>query len=267
MGNKQPNRNIPEEEIQITVAEGKKIYFLSDVHLGAPVLTNNREREMRLVEWLGNIREDCAVLFLLGDIFDFWFEYKRAVPKGSVRFLAKICEFTDQGIPVHFFTGNHDIWAFDYLNRECGVILHTGNRRFNINGAKFLIGHGDALNPKDKGYLFLYHIFHNRILQRGFRWVHPDLGILLAQKWSSHSRLENGHIEADTFRGEEQEEIVRFCRQALQQQHCDYFLFGHRHLPIDLALSKNSRYINTGDWITYYSYATFDGNTVELKFL
>lgn len=267
MGKKKQNRNIPKEETLITLPEGKKIYFLSDVHLGAPVLNNNRDREIRLTKWLEHIRPDCAVLFLLGDIFDFWFEYKRAVPKGSVRFLAKICEFTDQGIPVHFFTGNHDIWAFDYLNRECGMTLHTHNHRFNINGAQFLIGHGDALNPKDKGYLFLYNIFHNRILQSGFRWIHPDLGILLAQKWSSHSRLENGRIEADTFRGEEQEEIVRFCRKALEKQHFDYFLFGHRHLPIDLALTANSRYINTGDWITYYSYATFDSKTVELKFL
>lgn len=259
------NRNIPEQEIELTVPDGKKVYFVSDVHLGAPILKNNREREIRLVQWLEHIRPDCATLFLLGDIFDFWFEYKRAVPKGSVRFLAKICEFTDQGIPVHFFTGNHDIWAFDYLHNECGVTLHTHNQRININGKQFLIGHGDALNPKDKGYLFLYHIFHNPILQYGFRWIHPDLGILLAHKWSSHSRLENGHIEADSFRGEEKEEIVRFCRNTLQQQHFDFFIFGHRHLPVDLPLTNNSRYINTGDWITYYSFATFDGKTMKLE--
>lgn len=256
---------IPAKEIPLTLAEGKKMYFLSDVHLGAPVLEHHRERERQLVNWLEEIRPACGILCLLGDIFDFWFEYKRVVPKGYIRFLAKISEFTDQGIPVHFFTGNHDIWVFDYLPRECGVILHTHNEIFRINGKRLLVGHGDALNPRDKGYLFLYRIFHHRFLQRCFRWIHPDLGILLARKWSSHSRLGNGRIEADAFQGEEREEIVRFCKQALTQQHFDYFIFGHRHIPADLALADGSRYINTGDWITYFTYATFDGETVSLK--
>ena len=195
------SERIPHTEHTLRLQAGKKVYFVSDVHLGAPVLDNDRERENRLIRWLDTIRPDCGELFLLGDIFDFWFEYKRAVPKGHVRFLAKICEFTDQGIPVHFFTGNHDIWAFGYLPEECGVILHTHNEIFRIAGKRFLIGHGDALNPQDKGYLFLYRIFHNRFLQRCFRWLHPDIGILIARKWSSHSRLENGKIEADAFRG------------------------------------------------------------------
>lgn len=227
-------------------------------------MSDNPARERRLVRWLETIRPDCGILFLLGDVFDFWFEYKRAVPKGYVRFLAKICEFTDAGIPVHFFTGNHDIWVFDYLPKECGVTVHTGNRIFNISGRRFFLGHGDALNPNDKGYLFLYRMFHNRFLQRCFRWVHPDWGIRLAHSWSSHSRLENGRIEANRFRGEDQEEIVIFCKNALRQQAFDYFIFGHRHLPLDLPLGGNSRYINTGDWITYCSYATFDGQEVRL---
>ena len=233
------SERIPLTEHTLRLQAGKKVYFVSDVHLGAPVLDNDRERENRLIRWLDTIRPDCSELFLLGDIFDFWFEYKRAVPKGHVRFLAKICEFTDQGIPVHFFTGNHDIWAFGYLPEECGVILHTHNEIFRIAGKRFLIGHGDALNPQDKGYLFLYR--------------------------SSHSRLENGKIEADAFRGAEKEEIVRFCREVLQGQHFDYFIFGHRHLPIDYTLSPSSRYINTGDWITYYSFASFDGREVVLE--
>lgn len=262
---KSKTQQIPEQEITIDLPTGKKIYFLSDVHLGAPVLKNNRNRELQLVSWLEEIRQDCGTLFLLGDIFDFWFEYKRAVPKGYIRFLSKICEFTDQGIPVHFFTGNHDIWAFDYLPKECGVTLHTHNEVFVINNKRFYIGHGDALNPKDKGYLFLYRTFHNRFLQRCFRWLHPDLGILLAQKWSSHSRLENGRIEADQFRGEEKEEIVVFCKAMAQQKHYDYYIFGHRHLPLDLPIGSDSRYVNTGDWITYYSFAVFDGQSLELK--
>lgn len=259
------NLIIPTQENILTLPIGKKIYFLSDVHLGASTLKNNAAREQHLIMWLEKIRPNCGALFLLGDIFDFWFEYKHAVPKGHIRFLSKICEFTDSGIPVHFFTGNHDIWVFDYLPQECGITLHTHNQAFQIHNKHFLLGHGDALNPKDKGYLFLYNIFHNRFLQRCFRWVHPDLGIALAQKWSSHSRLENGKIEADLYRGDEQEEIVRFCKQVLQQKHFDYFIFGHRHLPIDLSLNSNSKYINTGDWITYYTYATFDGEQVYLK--
>lgn len=247
--------------------KGKNIYFLSDIHLGATVLNNNRERELQVVMWLDKIRPDCAVLFLIGDIFDFWFEYKRVVPKGFVRFLAKICEFTDQGIEVHFFTGNHDIWAFDYLNSECGMIVHTHDEKFVFNGKKFYIGHGDGLDPKDKGYLFLKKVFHNSFLQRCFRWVHPDCGIFLAHKWSSHSRLkDNGRIEADHYRGCEQEDIEQYCRSTLLREHFDYFIFGHRHLPLDIRLTGNSRYINTGDWITYYSYAVFDGQEVSLKY-
>lgn len=243
---------------------GKKIYFVSDAHLGASALNNNREREKRLIEWLDGIQADCSVLFLLGDIFDFWFEYKRVVPKGFIRFLAKICEFTDKGIKVHFFTGNHDIWAFDYLPQECGVILHTHDEIFEINGKRFYIGHGDGLDPKDKGYLFIRRIFHNRFLQKCFRLVHPDWGIAFARKWSSHSRKANGKIEADAYRGPGQEDIEIFARRKLQQEHFDYFIFGHRHLPLDIRLTPDSRYINTGDWISWYSYAVFDGDELVL---
>lgn len=246
--------------------EKGNIYFLSDAHLGAAVLQNNREREKRLVEWLETIRPDCSTLFLLGDIFDFWFEYKRVVPKGFIRFLSKICEFTDEGREVHFFTGNHDIWAFDYLHQECGVNIHTRDKTFVFNGKKFYIGHGDGLDPKDKGYLFLKRVFHNRFLQRCFRWIHPDLGIAFAHKWSSHSRLkENGQIEAEAYRGSEEEDIEQYCRRTLTHEHFDYFIFGHRHLPLDISLPSGSRYINTGDWITHYTYALFDGETLSLQ--
>ncbi|KIO42813.1 UDP-2,3-diacylglucosamine diphosphatase [Sanguibacteroides justesenii] len=245
----------------------KKVYFLSDAHLGAKLLDNNRERERKLVSFLEKIRPECAELYLLGDMFDFWFEYKRSVPKGHVRFLAELARYTDNGIKVHFFTGNHDIWAFDYLNKECGVILHTAIEETRINGKSFMIGHGDGLNPKDKGYLFLKRAFHNRFLQKCFRLIHPDWGIKLAHAWSSHSRLkDNGKIEALEYLGEDKEEIVLYCKQILQQRHFDYFIFGHRHIPIDLPLCESSRYINTGDWISHFSYAVFDGEKVELKF-
>jgi len=245
---------------------GCNIYFLSDAHLGASVLRDNREREIKLVNWLDSIRPDCAVLFLLGDIFDFWFEYKRVVPKGFVRFLAKICEFTDAGIEVHFFTGNHDIWVFDYLPKECGVIVHTQDEKFVFNGKRFYVGHGDGLDPRDKGYLFIRRIFHNHFLQRCFRWIHPDMGIAFAHRWSSHSRLkENGKIEADRYRGTEEEDIELYCRRQLETEYFDYFVFGHRHLPLDIPLPKGSRYINTGDWITFFTYAVFDGKEMFLR--
>lgn len=246
----------------------KKAYFLSDVHLGATILTDNRERELKLIQWLDTIRKDCATLFLLGDIFDFWYEYKRVVPKGFVRFLAKISEFTDSGIEVHFFTGNHDIWAFDYLNQECGMIVHTHDEIFTLNHKRFYIGHGDGLDPDDKGFLFIRKMFHNPFLQRCFRFIHPDWGIAFAHRWSSHSRLKaNGRVEADGYRGPEEEEIEIFCRRRLEREHFDYFLFGHRHLPLDISLQDGSRYINTGDWITWYSYAVFDGEEVKLCYV
>lgn len=248
--------------------EGKKIYFLSDAHLGATVLPDNRDREKKLVHFLQSIREECEALYLLGDMFDFWFEYKRSIPKGFVRFLGELARFTDDGIPVHFFTGNHDIWAFDYLARECGVSLHFENELFTLHGKRFMIGHGDGLNPLDKKYLKLKRLFNNRFLQSCFRLIHPDLGIKLANSWSSHSRLkDNGKIEADDYRGEEREGIVVYCKKELEVQHIDYFIFGHRHLPLNIPLTGNSRYINTGDWISHYSYAVFDGNSVELMSL
>ena len=243
----------------------KNTYFLSDAHLGAKILKDNKEREARLVAFLESVREDCRALYLLGDMFDFWFEYRRAVPKGHVRFLAELARFADEGVKVHFFTGNHDVWAFGYLADECGVTLHSGQEETEMNGKRFVIGHGDGLNPADKGYLFIRSVFHNRFLQRCFRWIHPDCGIALADAWSSHSRLRgNGQVEADAFLGEDKEEIVAYCKRYLQRRHADYFIYGHRHCPIDLPLGGGSRYINTGDWITHFTYARFDGEDVRL---
>ena len=241
-------------------------YFASDIHLGAGDAATARAVERRFVAWLDDAARDAEAIFLVGDIFDFWFEYRRVVPKGFVRTLGKLAELTDRGVRVVFFTGNHDIWAFDYLAKECGVILHTSMMETTINGKSFLIGHGDGLNPNDKGYLFLRNAFHNRFLQRCFRFIHPDWGITLANKWSSHSRLKgNGQIEARGYLGDDKEEIVIYCRNILKEHHVDYFIFGHRHLPLNLELESNSHYINTGDWITHFSYAVFDGEKVSLE--
>lgn len=243
------------------------IYFASDAHLGSLLIGDNSEREKKLVCWIKSIKKDAGALYLLGDMFDFWFEYKHCIPKGNIRFLSALCELTDNGIPVHYHTGNHDIWAFDYLRKECGVEIHRGDEVAEIYGKRFYLGHGDGLDPNDKGYLFLKKVFHNRFLQKCFRLIHPDIGIRFAHRWSGHSRVKpTGSIEAPPVTEEEKEAIAAFCKGKLEHEDIDYFIFGHRHQPIDMAISDKCRYINTGDWITHYSYAVFDGHKLNLKF-
>ena len=240
-----------------------KIYFVSDIHLGAPALNNNREREQKFVAWLDEIKQDAAALFLMGDIFDYWFEYKKVVPRGFVRTLGKIAEIADSGIPVHFFTGNHDVWVFDYLPSELGVQIHRSEMRISFSGKKFFLAHGDGLDPYDKGYHFLKKLFTNRFLQWMYARIHPNLGIYLAHKWSKKSRLTKGM--SVPFHGEDKEGLLHFAKSVLEDEEVDYFIFGHRHLLLDLPLEKKSRYINLGDWITHYSYGVFDGEKFELK--
>lgn len=242
-----------------------KIYFASDLHLGASALTNNKERELLFIKWLDIIKEDADQIFLMGDVFDFWFEYKQAVPKGFVRFLGRIAEISDSGIPIHLFTGNHDFWIFDYLSKECGIIIHRNTETLILNDKKFFLGHGDGLGAADRSYKILRKIFNNKFIQTCFSWIHPDIGIALARKWSSHSRLKNGNIEADNFRGEEGEHLILFSKDILKKEHFDFFIFGHRHIPSDIQIGNNSRYINLGDWISHFTYAVFDGDKLELK--
>ncbi|MDR0545059.1 MAG: UDP-2,3-diacylglucosamine diphosphatase [Odoribacteraceae bacterium] len=243
----------------------RPVYFLSDAHLGAPFLPDNRERERRLVAFLDRAAADCQAIYLLGDMFDFWFEYRRVVPRGHVRFLAALARYTDAGIPVHFFAGNHDAWASDYLADECGITLHDRNEFITLNGKQFLVGHGDGLNPADRKYLLLRRAFRSPLLRRSFRLLHPDAGVRLARACSSRSReRRDGVVKIHPYRGDDDESIVIYCKQVLQQRRVDYFIFGHRHLPVDVPLSPHSRYINTGDWITHFTYARFDGNAVAL---
>lgn len=243
---------------------GKKIYFASDFHLGVPSFEKSLAREKRIVKWLDEIKHDAAEIYFMGDMFDFWFEYKYAAPKGFVRLLGKIAEITDSGIPVTFFTGNHDMWMFDYLPREIGVTIYKDPIEKEFNGKKFFLGHGDGLGPGDKGYKFIKKIFSNRFCQWLFARIHPNFGIGMANYWSRKSRLSNGP-EDEKFTGEENEWLIVFAKEVLQTKHFDYFIFGHRHLPLDIKLAENSRYINLGEWVNYNTYAVFDGNTVELK--
>jgi UDP-2,3-diacylglucosamine hydrolase len=230
--------------------QGKKAYFVSDIHLGAPALKNNKERELAFVSWLNEIKEDASHLFLMGDIFDFWFEYKTVVPRGFTRTLGKIAEIADSGVEVHFFTGNHDVWVFDYLPNELGITLHRDEFKTEILGKKFFLAHGDGLDATDKGYLFLKKIFTSKTLQWMFARIHPNFSLSLGHRWSKHSRISKGVTGAESI---------------LRQENIDYFIFGHRHVMIDSPIGENSRYINLGDWIQYFSFGVFDGNEFKLK--
>ena len=240
-----------------------KIYFASDQHFGAPTLEKSRLREQEFVSWLDRIKEDATALFLLGDLFDFWFEYRKVVPKGFVRVLGKLAEIRDAGIPIYFFTGNHDLWMRDYFEKELQIEVYHQPKAFVFNDKTFLIGHGDALGPGDTGYKLLKKIFVNPIAQWFFRWLHPDLGVALAQRLSLKNKLISGKEDVQ-FHGE-QEMLIQYCKDQLKQQKYDYFVFGHRHLPLEIPIVEKAMYINTGDWITYNSYAVFDGDMLQLK--
>ena len=243
----------------------KKIYFASDFHLGVPTYEKSLEREKLIVKWLDEIKTDAQEIYLMGDLFDFWFEYKHAVPKGFVRLLGKLAELTDSGIPVHIFTGNHDMWIFDYLPKEVGVTIYRDPIEKKINNKTFYLGHGDGLGPDDKGYKFIKKMFTSKFCQWLFARIHPNFGVGVANYWSQKSRVANSKGD-EQFLGEENEWLVIYAKEALRKKHYDYFIFGHRHLPLEIALSSNSKYINLGEWVNYCSYAVFDGNKLELKY-
>jgi UDP-2,3-diacylglucosamine hydrolase len=244
---------------------GKKIYFLSDFHLGAPDHASSLKREKCIVQFLSTIEQDAEGIFIVGDLFDFWFEYKTVVPKGYVRILGKLAELTDRGIPVYFFTGNHDMWMSGYFEKELNIPVYHEPKQFNFAGRKFLIGHGDGLGPGDEGYKFIKKVFRNRLCRWLFGALHPSWGMGLANYFSRKSRQATGSTD-EHFLGADKEWLIIYCKETLEKEHFDYFVFGHRHLPIDFKLNNNSRYINLGDWIRYNSYAVFDGVEVELKY-
>jgi len=240
-----------------------KIYFASDFHLGAPSEEESRIRERRIVDWLDFIKEDATELFLLGDVFDFWFEYNYVIPKGYTRFLGKLAELTDLGIKLTFFKGNHDMWMFGYLKDELNAEIISDEFLMERNGKQFYLHHGDGLGPGDKKYLLLKKMFRSRICQWLFARLHPNLGIAIARRWSRHSRVSSGKIEA--FEDENKEWLVSFAKEYLKREAVDYFIFGHRHLPLTVKLSEKSTYINLGEWINFNTYAVFDGETLVLK--
>ena len=251
--------------LNIDLEEGKKIYFSSDNHLGAPNHKNSLVREKRFIRWLDSIKEDASAIFLLGDLFDFWFEYKKVVPKGFVRILGKLAEISDAGIPLYFFVGNHDMWMDGYFENELNIQVFDKPKKFIINKKHFLIGHGDGLGPGDKGFKRMKKVFKNSFSKFLFRWIHPDIGVRFAQYLSTKNKLLSGTDDIE-YKGEENEWLVQYCKKIILREKFEFFIFGHRHLPLDINISQSSRYINLGDWISYFSYAVFDGIDLELKF-
>lgn len=249
--------------ISITTSNNKKVYFASDQHLGAPTPAASFSREKKFVAWLNEAKEDAEAIFLLGDLFDFWFEYKTVVPKGFVRVLGKLAEIKDSGIPIYFFVGNHDLWMNDYFEKELKIPVYHKPQEFIINNKKFLIGHGDGLGPEDKGYKRMKKVFTFPLFKWLFRWLHPDLGVKLGQYMSVKNKMISGDEDAK-FLGEENEWLVQYCKKKLTENHYDYFVFGHRHLPLEINLSAKSTYINLGDWIQYFTYGEFINNELKL---
>lgn len=241
----------------------KKVYFISDVHLGILDYESSLKREKILVNWLDGIKNQALEIYLLGDIFDFWFEYKDVIPKGYTRLLGKLAELTDLGIKVFYFTGNHDMWHQEYFTKELNIQLHRKPTEKYIGNKYFMIGHGDGLGPDDKSYKIIKKIFQNRISQKIFSFFHPRIGIGLANFFSRKSRINNAQ---EVFLGEDKERLVLYCKYKLTQKHYDFFVFGHRHLPMSVSVGKNSLYVNTGEWINTFSYAVFDGEDVKLEY-
>ena len=241
------------------------IFFVSDVHLGSSVFNDSLEREKRLVRWLDSIRGEAKVLYLLGDIFDFWFEYKKVVPRGFTRFLGKLAELRDAGVEIHYLTGNHDIWIHDYLPKEIGLSLHKKPFVTEIAGKTFYIAHGDGLGDCSFSFQLIRWIFHNPACRFLFRIFHPDWGIRLAHAWANHSRRKEWK-NLKAFLGEEKESLVLFSKSYLQTYpETDYLIFGHRHIMLDILLNPKNRMMIIGDWMQHFSYAVFDGKELFLK--
>ncbi len=243
----------------------EKIFFLSDFHLGAPDKTKSLVREKKVVEFLDSIKHEAAEIFILGDLFDFWFEFSRVVPKGFVRILGKLAELTDRGIPVHFFVGNHDMWMKSYFQEELNIPVYFHPKEFTLHGKKCLIGHGDGLGPGDTKYKMMKKVFRNPVSQWLFGILPPYIGIGIADFFSRKSRAKTGSSD-EVFLGEDKEWLVTYSRETLRLTHYDYFIFGHRHLPLDISLQENSRYVNLGDWIRYNSFAVMENGELRLEY-
>ena len=244
----------------------KNVYFLSDAHLGSLAIAHSRTQERRLVRFLDSVKNKASAIYLLGDMFDFWHEYKYVVPKGYTRFLGKLSELTDMGVEVHFFTGNHDIWAYDYLEKECGVTIHRQPLTTEIYGKVFYLAHGDGLGDPDKKFKLLRWLFHNKTCQWLFRTIHPRWGMALGLNWAKKSRLKRADGKEPPYVGEDKEHLVLYTKEYMKSHgNIDYFIYGHRHIELDLMLSRKSRMVIIGDWIWQFTYVMYDGEHFFLE--
>lgn len=242
---------------------GKKLYFASDCHLGEPDYSTSRDREKKVVTWLDNFVDQSAGFFLLGDIFDFWFEYHHVIPKGYVRLLGKLAEITDRGIPVFFFTGNHDMWLSDYFAKEMNISVYREPQSFKVNNSFLQVGHGDGLGPGQTPYKILKSMFANPVCQWIFKWIHPNVGFAIANRWSRQSRNHNGVVQPFVSPGDEK--IFQHCLKTEEETHHDYYVFGHRHLALELPLNTGSVYYNVGEWIQGFTFGVYDGDQFSLE--
>jgi len=248
-------------------SNNKKVYFVSDSHFGVPNHEKSLVRERLFIRWLDEVKQDASEIYLMGDLFEFWFEYKTVVQKGYVRLLGKLAEISDAGIPVYFFRGNHDVWAFDYLHEELGFKIFPDTLVKEISGKKFFLGHGDGLGKGDNGYKFLKKVFRNRINQWLFRWLHPDIGTWLGLYWSNKSRVANVKTGVEQINLDGIERLSGFCNNYLKTDPAiDYFIFGHIHLPKKTELDNGAKYFSIGDWVTNFSYLVFDGKELKQEF-
>lgn len=238
-----------------------KTYFISDLHLGAPYFPDSREAECRVVKFLNSIKRDADEIFLLGDILDYWYEYKYVVPKGFVRFFGKLAELADIGVKITWLIGNHDIWLFDYLPSEIGITVVDGPIVTNIKGHRFLLSHGDGLGKTPVKFKFLRTLFRNKFCQWLYAGIHPRWTIPFAQGWSRHSRSE-GMKKPQEADGEMVENLKRYAQGVADANpRIEYFVFGHLHIPVDDTLEGGARFMVLGDWISHFTFATFDKNS------
>lgn len=244
----------------------KYVYFLSDAHLGSRAISHRRMQERRLVNFLDSIKHKANSVFLLGDMFDFWFEYRTVVPRGYTRLLGKISELTDHGVEVHYFTGNHDLWMNNYLQRECGVIMHRTSSVVEIYGELFYLAHGDGLDTRDRKFMLLRSIFHNRTCQRLFAALHPRWGMGFGLAWARHSRLKRVDGQEPPYQGPDREPLVVFARQYLKTHpQINHFIFGHRHIEVRERLTDTAEVVILGDWISQFTYARYDGRELAIE--
>lgn len=241
------------------------IYFVSDAHLGSLLSSDGHEHEIKLVRWLDFVKKDAEVIYLLGDIFDFWFEYKTVVPKGFVRLFGKLAELTDAGVEIHFFIGNHDLWTFGYFEEEIGLKVHYEPQIVTLHGKNFFLAHGDGLESQEKGFNVIRKIFHNKFLQKVFMLIPPRIGQNFGYAWSKSNRSKILHQD-NGYKGEDQEQLVRFAKNYQSVPPIDYFVFGHRHIDLMLQLKNDSRLIILGDFVSIFSYGVFDGTDFRLEY-